>query len=143
MPIKVYRNKFEHVHENIFFRQLALDLTKLYEKRKEHAVLIGNPVILDEDGNKVAPDALFLTSSSFNIIDFKNFEGEITLPATQNFEIEGWKRGNIVVKGGNQVNPYIQLKNHKVKLGDYLNYHKSKFLSKASKFHTKFIDCIV
>ena len=143
MPIKVYRNKFEHVHENIFFRQLALDLTKLYENRKEHAVLIGNPVILDEDGNKVAPDALFLTSSSFNIIDFKNFEGDITLPATQNFEIESWKRGNIVVKGGNQVNPYIQLKNHKLKLGDYLNYHKSKFLSKASKFHTKFIDCIV
>jgi hypothetical protein len=143
MPIKVYRNRFEHVHENIFFRQLALELTKLYENRKELAVLIGNPVILDEDGNKVAPDALFLSCSSFNIIDFKNFEGEITLPETYNFEIESWKRENIVVKGGNQINPYVQLKNHKVKLGDYLNYHKSKFLSSASKFHTKFIDCIV
>jgi len=143
MPIKVYRNKFEHVHENIFFRQLALELTKLYENRNEHAVLIGNPVIVDEDGNKVAPDALFLTSSSFNIIDFKNYEGEIALPSAHNFEIESWKRGKIVVKGGNQINPYVQLKNHKIKLGDYLNYHKSKFLSGASKFHTKFIDCIV
>jgi ribosomal protein L21E len=143
MPIKVYRNKFEHVHENIFFRQLALELTKLYNNRKENAVLIGNPVILDEDGNKIAPDALFLTGSSFNIIDFKNFEGEITLPTSNNFEIESWKGGDIVVKGGNQVNPYVQLKNHKLKLGDYLNYHKSSFLSKPSKFHTKFIDCIV
>src|SRR5690606_33771219 len=88
-------------------------------------------------------DALFMTGSSFNIIDFKNFEGKITLPETHNFEIESWKRGNIIVKGGNQINPYIQLKNHKVKLGDYLNYHKSKFLSRTSKFHSKFIDCIV
>jgi len=143
MPIKVYRNKFEHVHENIFFRKLALELIKLYENRKEHAVLIGNPVILDEDGNKVAPDALFLSGNSFNIIDFKNFEGEISLPETQNFEVDSWKRGNIIIKGGNQINPYIQLKNHKRKLGDYLNYHRLKFLSRSSKFHTNFIDCIV
>lgn len=143
MPIKIYRNRFEYVHENIFFRHLATELIKLYANRREHAILIGNPVILDEDGNRVAPDALFLSNSSFNIIDFKNFEGEITLPKKYNFEIESWRMENIIIKGGNQVNPYVQLKNHKVKLGDYLNYHKSKFLSKSSKFHTKFIDCIV
>lgn len=143
MPLKVYRNKFEHVHENIFFRKLALDLIKLFENRNEFAVLIGNPSILDEDGNKVAPDAIFISNSSFNILDFKNYEGEITLPETQNFEIGSWLRGNIVIKGGNQVNPYVQLKNHKRKVGDYLNYHKASFLSKSSKFHTNFIDCIV
>lgn len=143
MPIKVYKNKFEYVHENVFFRSLALELMKKYEHSDESVVLIGNPVITDEDGNKVAPDALFISNKSFVIIDFKNFEGDITLPDSSNFEIESWKHSNVIVKGGNQINPYIQLKNHKRKIADYLNYHKSSFLSQFSKFNMKYIDCVV
>jgi len=143
MPIKVYRNKFEHVHENVFFRTLALELIERYKSRKEHAVFIGNPVIIDQDGNKVEPDALFLTASSFVIIDFKNYSGTLQLPNTEDFQIENWYLNNIPVKGGNQKNPYVQLTKHKQKIGDYINFNKSTFLSKGSRFHTKYIDCVV
>ncbi|WP_431156746.1 NERD domain-containing protein [Winogradskyella poriferorum] len=143
MPIKVYRNKFEHVHENIFFRKLALELIERYKYSKGQYAFIGNPVITDQDGQRVAPDALFISSSSFVIIDFKNYSGELELPEPENFRVENWTINGKSVKGGNQKNPYIQLSKHKQKIGDYIIFNKAKFLSKNSKFHTRFIDCVV
>ncbi len=143
MPIKVYRNKFEHVHENIFFRKLALSLIEKYKRSNEHAIFIGNPVIIDQDGNAVAPDALFITRSSFVIIDFKNYSGELHLPNQDNFAIESWMLNGKPILGGNQKNPYVQLSKHRKKIGEYLDYHRSNFLSKKSKFHNSFIDCVV
>lgn len=143
MPIKVYRNKFDYVHENIFFRHLALQLIERYKVKKEHAVFIGNPSIIDQDGNTVAPDALFITASSFVIIDFKNYGGNLNLPDPNNFSIESWTLNNKPILGGNQKNPYVQLTKHRQKIGDYLDYHRSNFLSKKSKFHNTYIDCVV
>jgi len=143
MPISIYRNKFEHVHENIFFRKLALELIERYKYSKEQYAFIGNPVITDQDGLRVTPDALFISSSSFVIIDFKNYRGELDLPEPENFQIENWIINGNPVKGGNQKNPYVQLSKHKQKIGDYIIFNKAKFLSKESKFHTKFIDCVV
>jgi hypothetical protein len=143
MPLHIFKNKFDYVHENTFFRQLAIDLLNKYKASSENVYLIGNPEIIDADGNRIAPDALFFTSKSFIIIDFKNYSGDIKLPAVENFEFENWKHGSVVIKGGNQGNPYVQLKNHKEKIKDYLNYHKNSFQSKGSAFDYKHIDCVV
>jgi hypothetical protein len=143
MPLNIFKNKFDYVHENTFFRQLAIDLRSKYKDSAENVYLIGNPEIIDADGNRIAPDALFFTSKSFIIIDFKNYSGEIKLPALENFEFENWHHGSVIIKGGNQGNPYLQLRNHKEKIKDYLNYHKNTFLFKGSQFDYKHIDCIV
>lgn len=143
MPINIFKNKFDYVHENTFFRQLAIDLQNKYKASSENVYLIGNPEIIDADGNRIAPDALFLTSKSFIIIDFKNYSGDIKLPALESFEFENWYHGSAIIKGGNQGNPYLQLRNHKEKIKDYLSYHKNTFISKGSQFDYKHIDCIV
>ena len=143
MPLNIFRNKFDYVHENTFFRQLAIDLLNKYKDSAENVYLIGNPEIIDADGNRIAPDALFFTSKSFIIIDFKNYSGEIKLPELESFEFENWLHGSSIIKGGNQGNPYLQLRNHKEKIKDYLSYHKNTFISKGSQFDYKHIDCIV
>lgn len=143
MPLHIFKNKFDYVHENAFFRELAIDLENKFRDSAENVYLIGNPEIIDADGNRIAPDALFFTAKSFIIIEFKNFSGEIKLPSIENFEFENWYHGNVKVKGGNQGNPFLQLSNHKEKIREYLNFHKNTFLSKGSQFDYKHIDCIV
>lgn len=143
MPLYIFKNKFDYVHENTFFRQMAIDLQNKYKDSAENVYLIGNPEIIDADGNRIAPDALFFTPKSFIIIDFKNYSGEIKLPALESFEFENWYHGSGMIKGGSQGNPYLQLRNNREKIKDYLSYHKSAFLSKGSQFDYKHIDCIV
>ena len=85
---------------------------------------------------------MLLTQNAVCIIDFKNFDGKITLPknAKSEFEFGKWtnQKGDII-KGGSSINPFVQLKNQKEK---FINVFEKNIKSKLPEadlfnpFHT-------
>ena len=101
-------------YENTFFREFAENLKNLFDKYSLDGLLIANSEC--EAEKRLQIDALLITEKAVCIIDFKNFGGRISLPknAKSEFDFGKWtnEKGDII-KGGNSINPYIQLKNQK------------------------------
>jgi len=101
-------------YENTFFREFAENLKNLFDKYSLDGLLTANSEC--EAEKRLQIDALLVTEKAVCIIDFKNFGGKITLPknAKSEFDFGKWtnEKGDII-KGGNSINPYIQLKNQK------------------------------
>lgn len=99
-------------YENTFFREFAENLKNLFEKYSLDGLLIANSEC--EVEKRLQIDALLITSKVVLIIDFKNFGGKVQLPNNFNFDFGKWinEKGEII-KGGNSINPFIQLKNQK------------------------------
>lgn len=103
-------------YENTFFREFAENLKNLFDKYSLNGLLIANSEC--ETEKRLQIDALLVTQNAVCIIDFKNFDGQITLPknAKSEFEFGRWtnQKGEII-KGGSSINPFVQLKNQKEK----------------------------
>ena len=103
-------------YENTFFREFAENLKNLFDKYSLDGILIANSEC--ETEKRLQIDALLVTKNAVCIIDFKNFNGIITLPknAKSEFEFGRWtnQKGDII-KGGSSINPFVQLKNQKEK----------------------------
>lgn len=99
-------------YENSFFREFADSLKKMFDKYSLDGLLIANPEC--EFDTRLQIDVLLITCNALLIIDFKNYDGKITLPPKDDFELGSWKneKGDII-KGGSYINPFIQLKNQK------------------------------
>ncbi|MAD11985.1 MAG: hypothetical protein CMC04_04620 [Flavobacteriaceae bacterium] len=103
-------------YENTFFREFAENLNNMFEKYSLNGLLIANSEC--EAEKRLQIDALLITKKAVCIIDFKNFGGKITLPknAKSEFDFGKWtNEKGITIKGGNSINPFIQLKNQKHK----------------------------
>jgi hypothetical protein len=142
MPLKAYRNKFEHTHENEFFRFLSTELEKKWEDKKDTAYLIGNPKIIGDDGNPFYPDILFISKNIFAIMELKDYSGEITFPPGYDFANSVWKTDETIIKGGSFINPFAQVKSYRNKIRDYLNFYNNE-LSFDSKFNPDRIKAVV
>jgi len=103
-------------YENTFFREFAENLKTLFDKYSLDGLLIANSEC--EAEKRLQIDALLITEKAVCIIDFKNFGGKITLPknAKSEYDFGKWttEKGEII-KGGSSINPFIQLKNQKVR----------------------------
>jgi hypothetical protein len=103
-------------YENTFFREFAENIKNLFDKYSLDGILIANSEC--ETEKRLQIDALLVTKNAVCIIDFKNFDGIITLPknAKSEFEFGRWtnQKGDII-KGGSSINPFVQLKNQKEK----------------------------
>ncbi|MGY8913629.1 MAG: NERD domain-containing protein [Flavobacteriales bacterium] len=103
-------------YENTFFREFAENLKNLFDKYSLNGLLIANSEC--ETEKRLQIDALLVTKNAVCIIDFKNFDGKITLPrnAKSEFEFGRWtnQKGD-TIKGGSSINPFVQLKNQKEK----------------------------
>ena len=101
-------------YENTFFREFAKNLNNMFEKYSLNGLLIANSEC--EAEKRLQIDALLITKKAVCIIDFKNFGGKITLPknAKSEFDFGKWtNEKGITIKGGNSINPFMQLKNQK------------------------------
>lgn len=118
-------------YENTFFREFAENLKNLFDKYSLNGLLIANSEC--ESDKRLQIDALLLTQNAVCIIDFKNFDGKITLPknAKSEFEFGKWtnQKGDII-KGGSSINPFVQLKNQKEK---FINVFEKNIKSKLPK----------
>lgn len=111
MSFHAYRTKpFEHTHENRAFNDLYVLLEQRYAKETEPVYLLGNVY-----ANNTEIDAVVLKCNAVIVIDFKNYGGEI------HFSENGvWKADDVPVKGGAQVNPYLQLRANRLEMLEYL-----------------------
>ncbi len=142
MPLKAYRNKFEHTHENEFFRFLSTELEKKWGDKRDTAYLIGNPRIIGDDGNPFSPDILFISKNIFVIMELKDYGGEISFFPGFDFSNALWKTGNTIIKGGSYINPFAQVKSYRNKIRDYLIYYINE-LSEESRFNADRIKSVV
>ncbi len=123
-------------YENTFFREFAENLKNLFDKYSLNGLLIANSEC--EAEKRLQIDALLVTKNAVCIIDFKNFDGKITLPrnAKSEFEFGRWtnQKGDII-KGGSSINPFVQLKNQKEKFIRVFDKNIKNKLPKSDLFN--------
>jgi hypothetical protein len=143
--LEIRKNPFDQNYENSFFRIFSRSLYEKFEQKNLEGVLLGNPV--SEKDSRLQIDALLVTLKVICIIDFKNYEGQITLPSLQDFESDLglWlcEDGNYV-KGGNCQNPFIQLKIQKKRFIQIFQNYIEKNLNLddfCNPYHTIRIVC--
>jgi hypothetical protein len=123
-------------YENTFFREFAENIKNLFDKYSLDGILIANSEC--ETEKRLQIDALLVTKNAVCIIDFKNFDGIITLPknAKSEFEFGRWtnQKGDII-KGGSSINPFVQLKNQKEKFIRVFDKHIKNRLPKTDLFN--------
>lgn len=103
--------RFETTHENIFFRELNNRFDEAYATVPGNHVFIGNPSV---GGH--ALDAVFIKNGALIVIDFKDYEGQLTFSENGPWKI---KKGNdfIFVAGGAIArNPFQQVKAYRYSL---------------------------
>ncbi|MBC8551557.1 MAG: NERD domain-containing protein [Gammaproteobacteria bacterium] len=126
MGFKAFRgNAFNHSHENQAFNALYDILQAECEVRDDQLYLFGNFFVAGKEF-----DALIVKNNAIIVIDFKNFGGELTFS-----ENGPWYCDGIVVKGGNSRNPFLQLRNNKFALLDYIKSGHIEFSSKPNLGH--------
>ena len=132
--LEVRKNKFAKNYENIFFREFAKSLYESFKNKNWSGLLIGSPACKVDERLQI--DALLITTNVVCIIDFKNFDGRIKLPDEKNFERGIWTNYNgIQIKGGNSINPFIQLKNQKSRFIEVYNKYIQKIMKATETFN--------
>lgn len=126
MPFTSYLvTKFDHSHENEFFRNLSENLEAKFGGSKENYFLIGNIGVY---GNEL--DAIFIKNGQITIIDFKNYGGELTVGENSAWVI---KQGNgkevFVAGGGRDRNPFHQVRKYRRALINFLSDHSENILT--------------
>lgn len=114
MSLKVFLgDRFSYDHETLIFESLARDLETLVENSEDLVLLIGNFYY-----NNQEIDAMIVKKDAIIVIDFKNYGGKIEFS-----ENGKWKADGIEVKGGNKINPFIQIRTNKYSM---MNFFKNR-----------------
>lgn len=127
--LKILKGQSSKYYENEFFRKLAVNLSKTFERHQWDGILIGMPQCMTREDLQI--DCLLVTDSQLIIIDFKNYSGHLTLPEATNFNKELWMIDDVIVKGGSAINPYIQIRRQRQKLIQELKKFLPNFNRKA------------
>ena len=111
----------DYSHENEFFRFFSRELKGFFDEKGLDGILLGMPTSLVMT-ESLQIDALLITDSMIVIIDFKDYDGVLTLPDEDDFFGGAWLTNEgIRVKGGNSPNPYSQLSKQRGKLKGILD----------------------
>ncbi|MCC3407003.1 MAG: NERD domain-containing protein [Microcoleus sp. PH2017_10_PVI_O_A] len=112
MTVRVYRTQpYETTHENRLFDALRKELARAWGDAEDLIILLGNFYC---HGSEI--DAAILKKNSIIIIEFKDYGGHISFS-----ENGPWFAGDVEVKGGSKLNPFIQVKDNKFALINRLN----------------------
>ncbi len=104
MSIEAYlAEPFQHTHETRMFDGMVAQLNGKAKNNNQRQVLIGN---LSVNGREF--DALYMRRNTLCVIDFKNYGGSIRFS-----ENGPWFADDIEVRGGNQDNPFRQIRTNK------------------------------
>ena len=125
--LEIRRGTANRSYENIFFREFSKNLEGMFKKYDVNGLLIGNSEC--EVQSDLQIDALLIVKNCICIIDFKKYEGEVVLPREDNFRAGVWiakdkvTKENIIIRGGNCINPYLQLTKQKRKFSEVYGKH--------------------
>ena len=101
---------FEHTHENVVFDELVKQAGLLWGDDERDVVhLFGNLSVRGTD-----LDALVVRRSAITIVEFKHYKGAVAFS-----ENNLWTADHVPIKGGNELNPFRQVRNNKFRLLDF------------------------
>jgi superfamily I DNA and/or RNA helicase len=119
-------DKFAFTHENTFFREISHKLNQTFNDVDGLHILIGNIAC---DGHMM--DAIFIAPGSISVIDFKDYEGDLTFKENNPWHMKTPTGEVIFVKGGAQSrNPLQQVKAYRRSLAEFLASNESKITDK-------------
>ena len=132
--LEIRKNTFSKSYENTFFREFSKHLYNSFKEKNLTGVLLGSP--LCEADERLQIDALLITPSVVCIIDFKNFKDKVNLPSERDFEIGLWTtEAGEQIRGGNSINPYVQLKIQRKRFYDVCQKSVLRFLARGDAFN--------
>lgn len=121
MGLKVFvGSQASRAYENEYFRELANSIAVAFRHHGLSGYLLGHPECVVDEYFK--PDALLITDSSVQILEFKNFHDVVVeLPDESNFTTGRWRalrsgQRPVNVAGGSSENPFSQLQKQRVRL---------------------------
>jgi superfamily I DNA/RNA helicase len=116
MPLKTYlAEEYKHRHEHDMFRALNDKLEQAFATSEEEYKLLGNISV-----ESAELDALLIGPRSITVVEMKDYQGTITFS-----ENGSWTTGDRVIRGGNQINPFRQVRASKFSLLNWLERHFS------------------
>lgn len=134
MPLKVYiGEKFSHKHETEIFNSLIKKLKEQYDKSDELVILVGNFYY-----NNQEIDATIFKKNAVIVIDFKKYSGAIKFS-----ENGKWYAGNEIIKGGNKINPFVQLRTNKFALVNFFKNNHYSILKSNKEINYGHIQAMV
>lgn len=111
MAFKAFRGQaFSHSHENVIFNQLYDLLQATWQESPTPLYLFGNFFVSGREF-----DALIFKDNAIIVVDFKNYGGEVSFS-----ENGSWYCDDQEIKGGSSKNPYLQIRQNKFALLDFL-----------------------
>lgn len=111
MTVRAYRTQpFQTTHENRIYDELLKALNDAWGNSEELVILIGNFYCQNSE-----IDAAILKRNSISVIDFKDYEGNISFS-----ENGSWFADGTEIRGGNKGNPYLQIRDNKFALLNFL-----------------------
>jgi hypothetical protein len=134
MPLTAYLpSGFQHGHENQLFDTLVQLLKSRYDALPEPYVLIGNVMF---EGHEM--DAVFLKGDGICILEMKNHGGQLHFS-----ENTQWFAGEHEVIGGNQPNPFLQVRKYRFALRNYLRARERQILRRWREVQWSDISAVV
>lgn len=131
--------RFDYSHENIFFREINEKLKSNYERRKGLFIFIGNVSI---GGNHL--DALFIKNGAIIVIDFKDYEGNLSFSENGPWKLTTEEEKMIFVAGGAKSrNPFQQVNAYRFALFQLLSEKENLILEQNHKVKWDYTSAIV
>ncbi|MDM1363199.1 AAA domain-containing protein [Myroides marinus] len=119
-------DRFDTTQENIFFRELDQHLRERFKDEANNYILIGNISI---QGHRV--DAILIKTGGILVIDFKNYQGELTFTENGVWRVKTNDNKVVFVQGGAIArNPLQQVTIYRRALIDFLSNNQDKILDK-------------
>lgn len=141
--LEIHKGRFCRSYENSFFREFTESLENFFLARKLKGLLLGSPSC--ESDPSLQMDVLLITPGAICVIDFKNYFGTVTLPASDDFDQEQWiiNHGGRVKGGSNNKNPFRQLALQKKKLAAVIRDRIGPKLTSPEVIDPRFIKRVV
>ncbi|RYD68926.1 MAG: NERD domain-containing protein, partial [Verrucomicrobiaceae bacterium] len=124
---------FQHRHENELFDAVVRTLHARFDGVPGAHVLIGNVMF---EGHEM--DGVLLKPNGICIIEMKNHGGQVHFS-----ENTQWYAGSHEVRGGNQPNPFQQVRTYRFALRNYLRAREEQILQKGREAEWSHISGVV
>ncbi len=124
MQVKAFLNsRFSTTHENQIFDELLKRLKERWNDSDESVILLGNFFYNNRD-----IDATLIKRDAIIVVDFKDYGGQLRFS-----ENSIWKIGDINVKGGAFVNPFMQVRSSKSLISNFFKENTENIFKTANK----------
>ncbi len=124
MPVKAFLNsRFATTHENQIFDELLKRLKERWDSSDEQIVLLGNFFYNNRD-----IDAMLIKRDAIIVVDFKDYGGQLRFS-----ENSIWTIGEVTVKGGAFINPFMQVRSSKSLVSNFFKENLENIFLTATK----------